>query len=450
MKIVGIDTGVTSKHCAVVVDSETSKSSKPILFGTHTEEFDRMVKEASITGKPEIFAIETAGEAWYALALHLHKLGFKVAIVSPEKSHDFRKSLRKHTKTNRIDAGAIARSIMVDLSSAVFFQPRSSKIEALRHLTRRFTTLQGEQAAHRTAIRAELRTILPSWHQPEGIFTIPYKEWYKRGIDPWYWTEFKQSELLEILQDPTEVKIIMEACKQSRELFSSVGKIGIEPAVFALQQEIAILELFEQQLKVLKKQIVELYWELDPEGILVSLCGVAEFTASVILAEVGDIVKFNNSSGFSAYCGVIPKRNDTGDTHREGQKMTQQGNHHLRRVLFLAALSAIRNDPELANIYYKQKEILKKHHNKAMGFVMNALSRRIYAVLKRNDYLFNPDQKKASGQPYIIRLAGSPIDDSRVAREWIKINRKTTPKKKIGSRVEQYPPEAVSDASRVS
>lgn len=139
MKIVGIDTGVTSKHCAVVVDSETSKSSKPILFGTHTEEFDRMVKEASITGRPEIFAIETAGETWYALALHLYKLGFKVAIVSPEKSHDFRKSLRKHTKTNRIDAGAIARSIMVDLSSAVFFQPRSSKIEALRHLTRRFT-----------------------------------------------------------------------------------------------------------------------------------------------------------------------------------------------------------------------------------------------------------------------------------------------------------------------
>ena len=293
MRVVGIDMGITSKHCAVVVESEALKDSKPIMFGTSIQEYDQMIDEANNGGRPDIFAIETAGEAWYSLALHLHKRGYQVAIVSPEKSHDIRKSLRKHTKTNRIDASSIARSLLIDRTSITYFSPRNAKIESLRRLTRRYSRLQKEQAAHKTALRAELRSLLPSWRQPESIFTIPYKQWYKKGVDPWYWDETTRVELEEILKDPVE------------------------------------------QTKVLKREIEQTYHELDEDGVLTSICGIGEFTAAVILGEIGDIMKFRNSAGFSSYCGVVPGRNDTGDTYRQGQKMTKQGNHHLRRVLFL-------------------------------------------------------------------------------------------------------------------
>lgn len=39
MRVVGIDMGVTSKHCAVVVESEALKDSKPIMFGTSIQEY---------------------------------------------------------------------------------------------------------------------------------------------------------------------------------------------------------------------------------------------------------------------------------------------------------------------------------------------------------------------------------------------------------------------------
>lgn len=446
MRVVGIDTGVTSKHCAVVVDSEGTKDSKPILFGTSIQEYDRMIEEANKGGKTDIFAIETAGEAWYTLALHLHKKGYQVAIVSPEKSHDFRKSLRKYTKTNRIDASSIARSLIIDRTSITYFSPRTTKIEALRRLTRRYTSLQKEQAAHRTIIRAELRSLLPSWRQPEGIFTMPYKKWFKKGVDPWYWNETNKAELQELLKDPVETERIIEACEQTRKIYSNIHQEGLDSGVLAVQQEVAILELLEDQIKELKRKISQIYRELDEDRVLTSICGIGEFTAAVILGEVGDITRFRNSAGFSSYCGVVPKRNDTGDTHRQGQKMTKQGNRHLRRVLFLAALSGTRTDPELATIYYRQKEVLKKHHNKAMGFVMNALARRIYAVLKRNPHLFSGG--KGEKAPYIIKIEGITVD-KKVAREWIEKNKKTTSKKN-GSRAGKYPPETVKDVSRIS
>ena len=316
--------------------------------------------------------------------------------------------------------------MIIDQTSITYFSPRGAKIEALRRLTRRYTSLQKEQAAHRTIIRAELRSLLPSWRQPEGIFTIPYKKWYKKGVDPWHWNETSKGELQELLKDPVETEKIIEACEQTRKIYSNIHQEGLESGVLAIQQEVAILELLEAQIKVLKRKINQIYRELDDNRVLTSICGIGEFTAAVILGEVGDITKFRNSAGFSSYCGVVPRRNDTGDTHRQGQKMTKQGNRHLRRVLFLAALSGTRTDPELATIYYHQKEVLKKHHNKAMGFVMNALARRIYAVLKRNPHLFSGD--KGEKEPYIIRIKGITVD-KKIAREWIQKNKKTTSKK---------------------
>ena len=337
--------------------------------------------------------------------------------------------------------------MLIDRTSITYFSPRNAKIESLRRLTRRYSRLQKEQAAHKTALRAELRSLLPSWRQPESIFTIPYKQWYKKGVDPWYWDETTRVELEEILKDPVETEKIMNACKQTRQIYANIEQEGLASGVLAVQQEIAIIELLGEQTKVLKREIEQTYHELDEDGVLTSICGIGEFTAAVILGEIGDIMKFRNSAGFSSYCGVVPGRNDTGDTYRQGQKMTKQGNHHLRRVLFLAALSGIRTDPELATIYYKQKEILKKHHNKAMGFVMNALARRIYAILQRNPYVFNGD--KGKNEPYIIRIEGQTVDN-KTAREWIQRNKKTTSKKKKGSRAGEYPPETVQDVSRVS
>jgi transposase len=440
LRIVGIDTGITSKHCAVVVDSDTGKDSKPIAFSTDLAEIAGMVNKASSNGSIDLFAIETAGETWYALATYFHQQGFKVALISPEKSHDFRVSLRKHTKTNRIDAGAIARSVLIAPGNAQLFVPRTGNIEALRRLTRRYSSLQTDLTARKLAIRAELRSLLPTWRQPDNLFTIPYKQWLKQA-DPWYWNDNKEAELLEIIKDQTAVKSILDACRQSRKLFADCPQ-GSKPGVMALRQEIALLELFEEQLSALMDEITNLYQVIDAKGVLCSLCGIGIYTGAAILGEVYHIARFRNSSAFNAYCGVIPKRNDTGDTHREGQPMTKQGNHHLRRLLYLAALSAIQGDPELAALYYKQKIVLKKHHYKAMGFVMNAMARRIYAVLKRNCHLFGLETPQMEDRPYTVRLAGQPID-VKAARQWIKEKGLIVSKKKSGSHAGHYPPEAV-------
>ena len=89
----------------------------------------------------------------------------------------------------------------------------------------------------------------------------------------------------------------------------------------------------------LRKQMREALalWSLCPVvACLMALRGVQRVRAMTILAELGDITRFDSPTQLMAFLGRVPSEHSTGSSRRQGA-ITKTGNGHVRRVLVEAA-----------------------------------------------------------------------------------------------------------------
>ena len=84
-------------------------------------------------------------------------------------------------------------------------------------------------------------------------------------------------------------------------------------------------------------------------GILTALPGVGEFTALVMLAEIGDITRFGSARKLASWAGLTPTVRGSDLTVRHGH-ISKQGSAWLRWVLNQAAQTA-RRSPEFSATY---------------------------------------------------------------------------------------------------
>ena len=69
---------------------------------------------------------------------------------------------------------------------------------------------------------------------------------------------------------------------------------------------------------------------------LMALRGVQLLTATITVAEIGDLKRFANAPQLMAYLGLVPSEHSSGERQRRGG-ITKTGNSHVRRVLVEAA-----------------------------------------------------------------------------------------------------------------
>ena len=80
-------------------------------------------------------------------------------------------------------------------------------------------------------------------------------------------------------------------------------------------------------------------WVLAPVvHALQALRGMALVTAATVIAELGDITRFENPRQLMAYLGLVPSEHSSGGTRRQGG-VTKAGNGTARRMLVEAAWS---------------------------------------------------------------------------------------------------------------
>ncbi len=121
---------------------------------------------------------------------------------------------------------------------------------------------------------------------------------------------------------------------------------------------------------------------------LETIPGIGIIVASMVLARIGDPQHLQGLRELSAFCGIVPRENSTGDKVRRGS-ITHLGNPKLRSLLVEAAWVAIRKDKELEQFFYR---IVNKNNKaygrqKAIVAVAHKLTLRIYRVLTdRREY----------------------------------------------------------------
>jgi transposase len=109
----------------------------------------------------------------------------------------------------------------------------------------------------------------------------------------------------------------------------------------------AAVETIEEDMKRVIRSDEGLQRDYD---LLTSVPGVGFVTASVILAEFGDLRRFGCARQIGAHAGVTPFRHDSGEEERPGH-MSKKGNAYVRKILYMSAMSASIHNPNMRATY---------------------------------------------------------------------------------------------------
>lgn len=104
---------------------------------------------------------------------------------------------------------------------------------------------------------------------------------------------------------------------------------------------------------------------------LCCLCGIGTLTAMVILAELGDLRRFDHPRQLMSYLGIVPSEHSSGNKQQRG-RITKTGNSHVRRVLIEAAW-AYRHGGRLTA--HKQRALAKQPP--AVAHIVHTASARL-------------------------------------------------------------------------
>ncbi len=114
--------------------------------------------------------------------------------------------------------------------------------------------------------------------------------------------------------------------------------------------------------------------------LLQSIKGIAYSSALQILANLPAGYRSHSARGLAAYCGLVPKQNESGSSVRRRTHVGNRCNRRMRTVLFMPALVARRVCPHLRP--FADRLIARgKAKKQAIVAVMRKLSHAIWAVL---------------------------------------------------------------------
>lgn len=184
------------------------------------------------------------------------------------------------------------------------------------------------------------------------------------------------------------VEGLRQAAREARDLHR--GHVDFADLQAEIAIEVDVMTAHMTARVELDRRIEALYAELQPEDVLRTIPGVGRHLAPVLFGLLHSADRFRSERHIRGFCGLFPRRSDSGGVERPRQKITQGGNDRIKRALMLAADTARKIDPDLAEVYWRLMTSRGHHHKQALCAVANRLVNRIFSVLR-------------SGKPYVLR-----------------------------------------------
>lgn len=153
---------------------------------------------------------------------------------------------------------------------------------------------------------------------------------------------------------------------------------------------IASMHALEGQIRILDKAI-EKQFEIIP-NTLTSIPGIGPVYSAGIIAEIGDIHRFESQASVAKYAGLVWNQYQSGDFEAQNTHLIKSGNRYLRYYLLEAANSVRRCDSEFGRYYdLKFKEVNKFQHKRALALTARKLVRLVFRLLKDNRLYIVPE-----------------------------------------------------------
>ncbi len=235
-----------------------------------------------------------AGPCGYGLYRQILAAGHDCQVVAPSLIP--RKS-GERVKTDRRDALKLARLLRSGDLTAVWVPDQEQ--EAMRDLTRARDDMKAQERKARQQLNAFVLRHGHSWPKGKTRWTQTHYNWLESLKFEHAWQQVVLQEYVDAVKAATR----------------------------------RVDDLTAKMMQVLPQ------WSLAPVvSSLVALRGIDKLAAMVLLAELGDISRFDSPRQLMAYLGLVPSEHSSGSRRRQGA-ITLTGNGHARRMLVESAWS---------------------------------------------------------------------------------------------------------------
>ena len=321
---------------------------------------------------------------------YLAKLPKRIHVLNPKQVNNFKGAYNDLPKNDFVDSYVIADCLRFGrINKAVYMG--DYRYDALKNLTRaRFFAVQNLIKEKQRMINIIFKKY--SSLTQDKVFTDKFG-----ATALSVYTDFESAEMLvnmdlhdltEYIQkkgknrfsDPESVaKAIQKAARSSYRLPKTVN----DSVNQVLAVSISSIKALEAQIKTLDKAIAA-QMELIP-NTLMSIKGIGPVFAGGIIAEIGDINRFDGQAALAKYAGLAWRQHQSGDFEAQTTRQIKTGNRFLKYYLCEAAFSLVRCDTEYSRFYHlKYNEVNKFQHKRALALTARKFVRLVFRLLKDN------------------------------------------------------------------
>jgi transposase len=350
----GVDVACRAAHQASLADATGTLIFFGRRFYTRPDELERLW--AQLPADAEVMVVmEPTRNAWVPLAAWFRARGARVVLVPPEQSADLRDYYNKHTKTDRLDSRVLARLPLLHPDGELVEVDELGPAEPLKRAVRRRSSLVERRTGCYQRLDALLELLGPAWADVLGTggYGRAALAVLERYADPRAIKRAGRNRLSAMLirhsrgqfrEDKADT--LLAAANETLELWAA-GGLDFAALAEDIAGEARLARQLTEEITALEERIAALYNDADPAGIVLSTPGLGVTLAAGILGRTGDLNRFRNLAGVRAFTGLVPKIDQSGNTHRHGPP-TKKGDPGLREALYLAAEQARKIDPTLA------------------------------------------------------------------------------------------------------
>jgi len=319
----------------------------------------------------------------------------EVHVINAKNTANFKKSYPELPKTDNIDTliiadflrfGRIPQTTCHDEKYLALRNLTRARFQAAQNLSRektrfletlfqKFSTLQSSKVFSNTFGATALAAACDFLSVDEIVY-MPINDL----------AEFVNKKGKGKFSDPQAVADALQAAARSSYRVSKTVNDS-------LNQLLAIrligIRSIEEQIKSLDKAI-EAYMAAF-QNVLISIKGIGPVYSAGIMAEIGNIKRFEGHASLAKYAGLAWSRHQSGGFEAANTKLILSGNKYLKYYLLEATNKVRMHDAEFERFYrLKYREVSKHQHKRSLALTARKLVRLVFSLLNTNRLYIPP------------------------------------------------------------
>ncbi len=357
MNAVGID--VSKRKSTVAILHPGGKVVvKPFDVPHLSADFQSLIKRIrELDGETRI-VMECTGRYYEPVARELSQAGFFVSAVNPQIIRNFQgqdNPLRK-VKTDKADSVKIARYTLDSWANLKQYSLMDELRSQLKTMNRQFDFYM----KHKTAMKNNLIGLIDQTYPgANAYFDSPARE---DGSQKWvdfidtYW----HVDCVRKLSLTAFIDHYQKWCSRKKYNFSKSKAEEIygkaKELIPVLPKAVRQLNAASQTVEQLRSLMNETASKLPEYPAVMAMKGVGPSLGPQLMAEIGDVTRFTHKGAITAFAGVDPGVNDSGDYSQKSVHASKHGSPALRKTLFQIMDVLIKTKPDDAVYLFMDKK----------------------------------------------------------------------------------------------